>query len=432
MMLHPALDATSELVMIDPPFMGIKITDDTSTNWIDQGLESGAYVSALYLDLLLFASDQSSVIRYRKPGNSNIYVLDKNVRPPRTMAVFAGRIFLGNLVIDGEREPLGIRWNGPDEFLTFRSDGSGQQLLLGNQELGDEIVAMRVMNVDLMAVLNKNSIWIGRRTGDLFQPAEFTPRVMGRGCISEPTARSTPLGVIYLSSNGVEVFDGNQSKHISTAIDAEILPIDEQYPEDYSAVFNPSNQRYYLLTPKATYIYEIDKDRWFKRSKTFGRAVIFPYQYSKAKWSTATGTWNEQTGKWGDIDREAENRVIFLKGNAIGYEEPGISSVFDEAVEATWSTNVKDYLDQVLSTKEVQLTYWGDGTLGIWLPDSKGRFKFNRTVTLDDVREPTVVRVGTKHTGRGLGVQIRYLNGCPTLSRIAVRALPRSTIKGVI
>jgi hypothetical protein len=168
LVLHASLEFTSELVMFDPPFIGIRTSDETE--WFDVGLPEGdrkfAYVN--FGGTLLFSNGRIGL--YAKEAGETEVELVEGGPAAHTLASFAGRVFAGAAIIGGNREPLGISWSGAssdhDEWEVFNDQGvqtgAGFELLIDDMIQGNYIVALRTMGLDFMAILLRNSIWIGR------------------------------------------------------------------------------------------------------------------------------------------------------------------------------------------------------------------------------------------------------------------------------
>lgn len=434
--IHAGLDFRSELLLFDAPFFGIK--RDAATTWVDLGLPAGVYFWATYGNFFVFS--QGTKV-YRHEFGTDTATLDSIVPTGKSFASWAGRFWSLGALIDGNLEPLGIDWSGVNNF-DDRSDltGWGFEFLINDTGIGDRGVALRPMGFDYMAILNRRSIWIARRTGDLLRPADFQPRVPGEGCVSERTARTTSAGVIYLSDEGVKLFDGNEAKHISAQIDPEIVPINLTKIGRYWSTYNPHTQRYYLGVPDVgTYVLDIVRGRWSKRSLKAIDAIPFSTQFDSTTWAEAVGSWDVQTLNWADMSPPESDvpSVVFLgqKADAVHYLEKESSagtSYFGYAQDPIWINRVQaDQNDKLVSTNKLRLKYLNSGSFELQLPDINGNLEFAVQGDLALSVQPAVRKQGMNHTGLGGGFALRYLSGDFEIAGVEIDVLTRAKRVGL-
>lgn len=335
--LHASLSNRSELVFFAAPYFGYKSSG--LTTWFDAGLSaSGPFGYANYGGTFIFSNGIK--VYGREPDQEDLTELDKTKAVvAHTYASFAGRIFGGHAIIAGNMEPMGIAWNGSDaDALDHSGPDSGFELLIDEMSSADRIMKLVPMGLDFMAILCRKSIWLGRRTGISARPSDFQTRVAGVGNISATTAHPTEKGVLFLSDDGVRLFDGNNAPVVSTKINGDLLPLDIDNLDKYSASFNPFTKLYYLHTPTNTWIYELSHDRWFKSSLITRGGVVFPTQFARKRWSDLVGTWAMQTGTWADFAPYEGNDInqLFLSsdGLRIDSEDMDSENYFGVAMES--------------------------------------------------------------------------------------------------
>ena len=409
--IHAGLDLRSELLLIDAPNIGIK--REAATTWSNVGLAAGVYYYASYGPTLLFSNGLGKVKKH-EAGASTIE--DTTVTQGADMCVFAARLFVGGAVIGGQTQPMGVDWSGPDNFDDHQVGlGAGQELLLDDQSVGDRIVAMRAMNLSLMAILCRYGIWVGVATGDDLRPADFQPRVKGLGCAVRETAKNTLAGVVYLSDEGVCIFDGNNSNVVSPQINDQLLPLDYTKLTQYRATYNPQTQQYFLITPTGTFILDLVRGRWHRRSLIPKDAVPFPAQFHATLWSEMVGTWGAQVGTWKDLapsESQAAMRMVFL-GQDLHFEDPTSLLQFGNAVQALWGSKKIEapQNDRLVLSKWIRIRYQGSGTVRLYLSDFNREYAVSGTdIVLNVTANPRLAKAGRNFTGLGLGVMIELLN----------------------
>src|SRR5690606_18505289 len=120
------------------------------------------------------------------------------------------------------------------------------------------------------------------------------------GTVNEETCAVTRFGVIFLSDSGVYLFDGNNAILISKQINQELLPLNLDEVDSYTAFYDPFSKRYFLFTPTGTWIYDLDYTRWYRRSMIAKAAGVLAEQFDKITWGELTGTWADQDNVWAE------------------------------------------------------------------------------------------------------------------------------------
>lgn len=435
--IHASLDFRSELVVFDAPDIGFK--KEGATTWVANALASdinkGNWFYATYGEDFFFSCGTERTFKHRFGSNT---VQPSTVPAGKDFAVWAGRFWVGGALIEGGLEPLGVDWSGVNSAEDRDPDnGQGAELLIQDAGIGDEIVALRPMGFDLMAILMRRSIWVARRTGDAVRPADFFPRVTGEGCVAKRTARTVNGGVIYLADSGVKLFDGNQTVEISSAINAEILPLDAAKLARYGGGYNPHTQRYYLLVPDVgTYVYDLQKKSWSKRTLLAEDVVPFAEQFHATTWAEAVGTWAANAGTpWAGMapTESSPPDMVFLGQSAslvwyLEKESYAATLNFGKVLAPLWITPVlqQDAELGLFTTREVRITYFGGGSvIGIWQKNIEGQLVKTHDVTLPSSVDTITRKSNLIWTGKGAGLGISFISGLTTLSRLELEVRVR-------
>ena len=439
--LHPSLSGFAELVFFDAPYIGVK--RNGATVWTNIGLINTGqlFTTALFGDSLVFVNgiDRPWV---RQPQTAPTKLLNAPVA--KSYASFAGRLYAGGAVIDGSLEPMGMRWSDssstPDGW--DPTTGAGAELLIDNTVADDAIVALRTMGLGLVAILCKRSIWTATLTGDPFRPGDFQPRVIGGGCIAEPTAAATPVGVIFLAADGLQLFDGNTRRSLSERIDKFLLPIDWANIGSYSGFYDPTSNRYKLLTPTCTWIYDIAKDRWYRNSMVALGGTFFSTQIDGETWAqlqAGATTWAQLQAantSWVALapSENPEAAVYYiqnLEGSADGalhVEDYHSGQVFGQEITPYWTSQLQrgTQLNSMITTKAVLIEYESatGGGVHILLADNDAQPVEIIGQSLDATVEETPVWFSTNFTGLGSQLKIQ-LEGGIELIQVQLRAMER-------
>lgn len=422
LIVHAGLDSRSELLVLAQPYLGRKRAD--TIQWIYSNLDDREqYFAATYGDIQLL-SNSYKVYRH-VAGQSSIYeVPTLDLPAPRAMAVWAARLWYAGFVIDGTFEPSAIGWSGVTNWNDRDpNNGFGFEFMIQDSGFGDEPVVLKPMSIDFMVILNRKSIWTAKRTGDLFEPAEIEPRVTGNGCINRRCAQTTGKGVVYVSDEGVELFAGGQdTDHLSGAIDGEIADALKNSSGSIWTAYNPSDRKFFMSIPgQGTYVLDMLRQRWSRRSIQAIDAVGFSQQVHAPTWGEDVGTWAEATDEWRDNSpKEAGNADTIFVGQTfegdyrLVKESYGAKSYF--FIPQQPIHNIPGKLHPQQSTKIFQfrsatIRYVGEGSLGLYLPNTRGRMVKVVDIDLGAASESTEAIETFKHSGRGIDCSFEILSG---------------------
>lgn len=424
----------AELVMMGGP--AVMIHDETGTTAIPAGLVDNPlekYSWTTFGDWFIFSNMIGDVLTHE--FGTIVVGTDPAIPVGRAYATIAGRVFVGGAFIAGNRERMGVYWSAPGLYNDFTGPGAGFEILIDDQTEGDEIMAIRAMGLDVAAIICRNSVWIGRRTEELDRPLDFQPRVRGKGCINKQTALTVYGGVIYLSKDGVEFFDGNNSTSISSQIDSTLLPLDLSKILEYSASYNSLLQRYYLYTPYDTYVYDIKYRRWYRRSLIALAGVTYGEPADDLTWEDMLSPWEDTSGSWASLDgADGVPQQLFL-GTLAGerqfhVESPESYTNFGQPFKPYWSSKTVegDMADLMVTVNAIRLKYKSEGSVNLYLPNFDADYV---QVNANPVGLPLALRKRlinrrSMHTGLGAGIKIEFLSGSPEIYQLEISAMARS------
>lgn len=428
---HAGLDYATELVAVDPPYMGVK----GLANFVWYNLALGAtgdfgWTATNAIDSLIFSNGTDKTY-LRAFGAVTVTDLSADI-VARSLATAFGRVFAGGVISGGSFQGLMIQWNDATGFPdSWNGRGSGAELLIADNAKADKIVAMRPIGFDYLGILCRHSLWIAQFTGNAFRPADFRQRHIGTGCVTRGSVASTVEGVAYLSDQGVAIFNENESKVISEPINAALLPLDTTRLGQYSAAYLSHLARYILTTPFETWIYDFEipgrPARWWRRSSVVDTIVNFTSQSGALSWNDVVGSWDSQVKTWATMTQnqsDAPPKLYYALGAVLGREEVGVPSYFGVPQEALYRTasSSRKVLTDVFTTLgfEIQYSAPGDWTIRVTLQDENGDFTISRDKVIPGTAGALVRRMAWIEpvTGMGAAMQLEILEGYPEISHI--------------
>jgi hypothetical protein len=417
--LHPTLNSLVELGMVASPEIGFRNAAGTIT-WQDIGLANrGEFAYTVFGGTLIFTDGIN--VWYRETGGSPVEPLP-DAPMARTYASFAGRVFAGGTLIDGQFEPLGIRWSAADSnYKNWDGLGAGFELLLNDTSVGDRVVKLLPMSLDFMAVLMRQNIWVGRFTGQALRPVDFSVRVPGVGAVNDKTVALSHRGVIFLNDFGVYLFDGSDVPQLlSEAIHPLLLPLDYDNIDKYHAVYDPVKKRYILFTPTDFWQFELESGRWFRRKFTSMSALMYPTQIDGVRWFEAVGQWLDQgeliwldfAGKnLGELKlwmlNDEEFNYVGIQ-RAIGEESYRSQTYFGECMKPYWESKLFDEQDasRLVSIKKQLIEYQGEGRICVMLPNEDNQYELVANVDFEPRNYPSLAVLNAEKTSKGTGIAI--------------------------
>ena len=427
MAVQADLNNTAELVLFAPPFLGVK--REGAVTWTDHGLAGGrAFGWTNFGGSLVFGNRLGAT--YARNPRSNTIEAIPGAPSGAAYASFAGRVFVGNAILDGNTEPMGIAWSDSSSFYDSWDEerGAGAELLIDDLSAGDEILRMLAMGLDFLAIVCRRSLWVGRRTGLVGRPADFQPRVPKVGAVSAGAVALTPEGVALLTVEGVRLFDGSGAPVVSEQINSELLPLDSERLEEYKLAFNPRSGYLMVLAPVATYVYDLRRRRWFKRSAVLFDGVGFAEQFAATTWGQLVGSWSVQTKRWGEFTPEqADSLDMYYLGTdgsetLLGVESDEQTCSFGIPNTALWQLPLvlADRGTNLHLTEQVDVEYVGNGVLGLRQPNQVGDYVGVGVWNLPDTGgKPRTLSLYYRHLSQGLGLQLDFGQGCLEVSRVA-------------
>ena len=433
---HSSLDYRTELLLFAPPYLGVK--NEGTTVWHSLGLTTKApYGWVNHGGTMLFSNMDEGVVWKREPGMP----AEQTDKVPAALiyASFAGRVILGYGVMSGNVERMGVRWsaaNGDPE--DWEGIGEGFELLIDDMSVGDKMVAMHSMGLDFLAVLGRNSVWLGRRTGLVDRPVDLRPVTPKVGALAQEATCVTQMGVAFLHDSGVHLLGQDGAVHLlSEPIEAELLPVDYTQLAKYKMGYNPRTKWLYLVTPTETWVLDMQAGRWWKMSlKNVAGMAMWGQQFEGLIWDEPyEGEWEEEEGSWDDASPpQGDDLDMWFVGQrsngswALGKRQQGLTCYFGISQTPYYQLPLlqQQTMDRLFTTQGVVLEYVGNGLLGLRQPNMDGDYVGTAAYDLPAAERDRVAQLPYVHTGLGQGIQLDLGTGCVEISKVELVTLPRS------
>lgn len=422
--LHPGYYFSSSLVFLAPPYIGIK--SNSVTSWYNVGLPVGTYGYTDFAGVLLLSAGVVGTY-YREPDKQTVQLIP-GAPAALGLTTFANRVVLGATIVSGNFDLMGIGWS--DATADYKgwdpAQGQGSETMIGSMKRADRFMGFAPLGFTQLGIINRRSLWIANKTGDEFEPMDIVAKLEDTGATHAATVLPTEYGGVFLSDDGVRVFDGNQAPVISEPINKQLLPIYENL--NYSASVDPQRKRYYLHSPTNTWIFDIKKKIWFRKPSVYLASVWFPDQGLNAPtWGGASGTWGSQTLAWWQLQpQESGGSMYYVRGTQLGEQDASLSTELGVAMTPRWydKRDVGENQDYLYTSQNIYLTYesTASATVQFWLPDDSGDYALVTTEVLPSTAGKTG-RFVSKFvwTGRGLGLGIVVVGGQPRLRKASIR-----------
>jgi hypothetical protein len=439
-----SLDYSTELVAIDPPYIGFKGAGDMLFVNVSLGATGtgGTWHGLSIAGTLLFSNGVTATYT-REPAAIVVTDLSSDIIA-KSFATAFGRIFAGGVTPPaGTYQALGISWNAANGNVDdWAGAGSGSELLIADSTSADKLVSMNAIGYDILGILCRHSLWAGYPTGVSNRPADFRPRVMSVGCVTQQAACAVPEGIAFLSDEGVMIYSINDVRTISAKINAELLPLNYSQLDRYQLIYMAAKQRLYLNTPMGIWIYEFPrgsiKERWLRRSFVADKLVAFIDQSGNIYWDAVVGTWAAQTRTWAEMVQGQSDAAAVLyatHGTKLGREDISTVTNFGTAYVPTWRTYFagRDQITDQYTTLgyEIEYTSQESSVVSLRLTDSTGAFSGGLvTKTLPaTIGEISRMRCWTNATGMNAALEIKITSGNPEIMRIRQLVRPAGPVQ---
>lgn len=223
--------------------------DDLDGTWDDitgaLTITAGNLTSfAIFRDTLIGTNGADLPFKWTGSGNAAALTVPTNLTDAKFVEVFQSHTFLGNVIVNGTELRSRVYWSALDTIETWdaadfndvsRDDG---QTITGLKSLADRLV-----------IFKERSIWLAFYTGDADVPFIFQKSSSDVGCVAPFSIAQVEGGLAFLASDGIYLFDGNNSYKITDRITATLGTYNTTQFSQACAMHQQNKNTYWLALP---------------------------------------------------------------------------------------------------------------------------------------------------------------------------------------
>lgn len=320
--------------------------------------------------------------------------------PPkaRFMQAFGPYLVLAYILSGGDTFYSRVQWSDTGLPETWSGGNANSQDLLDDPE---DITGLGLMG-SYLTVHKSKSIYIGQLVSGT-EVIRFDRRATGIGAVAGATIQQIPSGQqIFLGSEGLHIFDGNNAPLIDAPIQDELRErLNPLYAYKSQAVSVRELDEYWVAVPldsdtEPTTIYKYNwrTGQIYKDSRTALTTIGLYLNVAGAlTWNDMSGTWNNSVLRWAnDVDQSLNSTVIF--GNSSGVSTTKSDETYDDnlvANESIWDTKdftCEDYgipdINTFMRWEGGRIWAKGDSLKIYYSTDSGDTWTLGTTLTLAD------------------------------------------------
>ena len=199
---------------------------------------------ATFRDNLLSTNNTDVPFLWTGTGNGSAMTVPTGLTTARCIEVFQSYTFLANVTVSSTTYKSRIYWSALDSITSWdvadfndvsRDDG---QTIIKIKALGDRLV-----------IFKERSIYLAFYTGDPDIPFTFQKSKSPVGCIAQFSVQEVDNGLVFLSTDGLYYFDGNNSFKISDRISVTLQSYNTTSFGSACSMDQHDKNRYWLALP---------------------------------------------------------------------------------------------------------------------------------------------------------------------------------------
>lgn len=199
---------------------------------------------AIFRDNLLGTNNTDAPFLWTGSGNGSAMTVPTGLTKAKAIEVFASHTFLGNVTVSGTAYKSRIYWPTIDTIDTWNT----ADFIDIARDDGQTIIALKTLG-DRLVVFKERSIYLVFYTGDPDIPFLVRKANSAVGCIAQFSVQEMDNGLMFLSTDGIYYFDGNNSFKVSDRITDILNGYNEVQFAQCASIYQHDKNRYWLSMP---------------------------------------------------------------------------------------------------------------------------------------------------------------------------------------
>lgn len=256
--------------------------------------------SAMVLDEMVFVNGVDEPKTW--VGGATFTNLSADVNRPtcaRFVVGFADRVVFADIGTGSNRDTQRVEWSESGDIDDFTATGASGVNLYDSQPdaYADPIKGLHTFG-NFLIVPRTRSWWLGVRTGDVTNPINFSPHVIGNGVLAEDSVTCIgDLGLAYLGHDNIYLYHPQLQSPvpIGTPIKDRLFALlDRSKLSKVRCTYVPDTQEYWLLIPDTTntwgrtaFVFSLEQYKF--EQKFIWRERVFSHDISAMGCGQTTG-----------------------------------------------------------------------------------------------------------------------------------------------
>jgi len=199
---------------------------------------------AIFRDNLLGTNGVDVPWKWTGSGNASAMTVPTGVTTAKAIEVFQSYTMIAHVTLSGVKHRSRIYWSALDEIGTWDAADFNDV----SRDDGQTIIAIKAL-ADRLVIFKERSIYLAFFTGDPDIPFTFQKSSSTVGCIAQFSIQESQGGLIFLSSDGLYFFDGNNSDKVTDRISSTLQTYNTTQFAQASSLYQHSKNRYLLALP---------------------------------------------------------------------------------------------------------------------------------------------------------------------------------------
>ncbi len=246
---------------------------------------------AIFRNNLLGTNGVDVPWKWTGAGNASAMTVPATLTTAKYVEVFQSYTFLANVTVGGTAFKSRVYWSALDEIGTWDAADFNDV----SRDDGQTITAIKAL-ADRLVIFKERSIWLAFYTGDPDVPFTFQKSASDVGCIAPFSVQEAGGGLVFLASDGLYFFDGNNSDKITDRISATLQGYNALQFAQACSMYQHEKNRYWLALPSGS---ESTSNRVISWD-TFNNALSIYTGMAPSAMTTIFNSGIQERPYWGD------------------------------------------------------------------------------------------------------------------------------------